>query len=100
MTHSYFKPGNSGAFAGPKKLYTTLKQNKQTVTHSQVKKWLQDQDAFTLLQPVKYRFKRRVITRGLDDMWDVDLADHNENNRFLFIVINVFSTLVGATYSK
>ena len=70
----------------------------QTVTHSQVKKWLQDQDAFSLLQPVKYRFKRqRVITRGIDDMWDVDLADmaniadHNESNRFLLIVIDVFS---------
>ena len=98
LTNSYFKPGNPGAFAGPKKLYTILKQNKHTVTHSQVKKWLQDQDAFSLLQPVKYKFKRqRVITRGLDDMWDVDLADmsniadHNESNRFLLIVIDVFS---------
>ena len=98
LTNSYFKPGNPGAFAGPKTLYTILKQNKQTVTHSQVKKWLQDQDAFSLLQPVKYRFKRqRVITRGLDDMWDVDLADmsiiadYNKSNRFLLIVIDVFS---------
>ena len=68
------------------------------MTHSQVKKWLQDQDAFCLLQPVKYRLKsQRVITRGLDDMSDVDLADmaniadHNEGNRFLLIVIDMFS---------
>ena len=67
-------------------------------THNQVRKWLLDQDAFSLLQPVKYRFKRqRVITRGIDDMWDVHLADmaniadHNEGNRFLLIVIDVFS---------
>ena len=58
MTNFYFKPGNPGAFAGPKKLCTILKQNKQTVTHSQVKKWLQDQDAFSLLPPVKYGDKR------------------------------------------
>ena len=25
LTNSYFKPGNSDAIAGPKKLYTTLK---------------------------------------------------------------------------
>ena len=76
LENNYFKPGVSGAFAGPKKLHNTLKQNKHHVTLTKVKQWLQDQDAFSLLQPVKYKFKRqRVITRGIDDMWDVDLAD-------------------------
>ena len=98
LENNYFKPGVPGAFAGPKKLYNTLKQNKQHVTHAKVKQWLQDQDAFSLLQPVKYKFKRqRVITRGIDDMWDIDLADmtnitqHNDGHRFLLIVIDVFS---------
>ena len=98
LENNYFKPGVPGAFAGPKKLYNTLKQNKQHVTHTKVKQWLHDQDAFSLLQPVKYKFKRqRVITRGIDDMWDVDLADmtnivdQNDGHRFLLIVIDVFS---------
>ena len=63
-----------------------------------MRKWLQDQDAFSLIQPLKYRFKRqRVSTRGIDDMWDIDMADmaniadHNEGNQFLLIVIDVFS---------
>ncbi len=98
LENNYFKPGVPGAFAGPKKLYNTLKQNKQPVTYTNVRKWLQDQDAYSLLQPVKYRFKRqKVITRGIDDMWDIDLADmtniseHNDDHRFLLIVIDVFS---------
>ena len=98
LENNYFTPGIPGAFAGPKKLYKTLKQNKQPVTHTKVKQWLQDQDAFSLLQPVKYKFKRqRVITRGIDDMWDVDLADmtniidYNDGYKFLLIVIDVFS---------
>jgi transposase InsO family protein len=98
LINNYFKPGVPGAFAGPKKLYNTLKQNKQVVTLSQVRKWLRDQDAYSLLQPVKYKFQRqRIITRGIDDMWDVDLADMsnianaNEGNHFLLIVIDVFS---------
>ena len=98
LENNYFTPGVPGAFAGPNKLYKTLKQNKQPVTRTKVKQWLQDQDAFSLLQPVKYKFKRqRVITRGIDDMWDVDLADmtnvfdHNDGHRFLLIVIDVFS---------
>ena len=69
LENNYFTPGAPGAFAGPNKLYKILKQNKQPVTHTKVKQWLQDQDAFSLLQPVKYKFKRqRVITRGIDDM--------------------------------
>ena len=98
LIENYFKPGVPAAFAGPQKLYNILKQNNQHVTHNKVKKWLHDQDAYSLLQPVKYRFKRqRVITRGIDDMWDIDLADmtniakHNDNYKFLLVVIDVFS---------
>ena len=98
LENNYFTPGVPGALAGPNKFYKTFKQNQQPVTRTKVKQWLQDQDAFSLLQPVKYKFKRqRVITRGIDDMWDVDLADmtnvfdHNDGHRFLLIVIDVFS---------
>ena len=35
-----------------------------------------DQDAYSLLRPTRYRFKRqRVVTSGIDDLWDADLAD-------------------------
>ena len=56
-----------------------------------------------LLQPVKYKFPRQhVITQGLDDLWDVDLADvsnigkYNDDIHFLLIVIDVFSKYLWA----
>ena len=95
---NYFKPKQPGAFAGPHKLFKHLKQNKVKTSYKSVKNWLQDQDAFSLLQPVKYKFKRRrVVTNGIDDLWDIDLADvsnlasHNDDMKFLLIVIDVFS---------
>ena len=94
----YFDPEQPGAFAGPYKLYQILKHIGKPTTYTNVKKWLQKQDAFTSLKPVTYRFKRkRIVVKGIDDLWDVDLADvsnlssHNTEIHFLLIVIDVFS---------
>ena len=95
----YFDPEQPGAFAGPYKLYQILKHIGKPTTYTNVKKWLQQQDAFTLLKPVIYIVFRRksIITKGIDDLWDVDLADvnnlssHNKEIQFLLTVINVFS---------
>ena len=44
------------------------------------------------------KFQRnQVITRGIDDLWQIDLADlqkiskYNDNNRYLVTCIDVFS---------
>ena len=86
----YFDPEQPGAFARPYKLYQILKHIGKPTTYTNVKKWLQKQDAFTLLKPVTYRFKRkRIVVKGIDDLWDVDLADvsnlssHNKEIHFL-----------------
>ena len=85
----YFNPTQPGAFAGPVKVKQILKENGYHVPLKDVKQWLQDQDAYSLQRQAKYRFKRkRVVTSGLDDMWDVDLADlsniaeHNQPYRY------------------
>lgn len=95
---NYFKPKYPGAFAGPHKLYKKLRKDKVKTSFHQVKNWLQDQDSFSLLQPVKYKFPRRkVITKGIDDLWDIDLADvsnlasYNNDYRFLLVVLDIFS---------
>ena len=98
LNTNYFDPSHPGGFAGPYKLYHILKGIGKPTTYNNIKKWLQKQDAFTLLQPVKYKFKRRrIITQGIDDLWDMDLADvsnlaqHNNDVHFLLVVIDVFS---------
>ena len=85
----YFDPEQPGAFAGPYKLYQILKHIGKPTTYTNVKKWLQKQDAFTLLKPVTYRFKRkRIVVKGIDDLWDVDLADvsnlSSHNKKYTF----------------
>lgn len=94
----YFNIKQPGAFAGPNKLHNVLVQNGYLVKIDEIKKWLQQHDAYTLFKPVKYRFKRnRIVTTGLDYMWDADLADvsniaeHNDGYRYLLVVIDVFS---------
>ena len=98
LENIYFDHHHPGAFAGPYKLYQILKHVGKPTSYNNVKKWLQKQDAFTLLQPVKYRFKRKaIITKGIDDLWDVDLADvsnlatHNNGIHYLLVAIDVFS---------
>ena len=94
----YFNPNETGAFAGPQKVKQILKQKGYSVPMKEIKQWLQDQDAYSLLRQVKYRFRRqRIVTSGLDDMWDADLADvsnlhqHNPPYKYWLIVIDVFS---------
>ncbi len=95
----YFDPRQAGAFSGPKKVQQILSKDGQyNVSYDQVRKWLQDQDAYSLHQPVRYKFKRnRVISQGIDYLWDRDLADvanisvHNSGIKFFLILIDVFS---------
>ena len=94
----YFDFKSAAAFAGPEKLKTVLKQNGYNVSLNEVQKWLQDQDAYSLMKPAIYRFKRqRIVSAGIDYLWDGDLADVsniksvNEGYSFLLILIDVFS---------
>ena len=94
----YFNIGEPGSFSGPKKIQHILMQNGYNVKINNVKQWLQNQDSYSLFKPVRYRFKRdRVITCGIDDMWDVDLADvsnigdSNNGYKYLLTAIDVFS---------
>ena len=98
LNEIYFNPKHPSAFAGPVKVYNTLKKENVRVTLSQVKEWVQNQDAYSLLRPVRYRFQRqRIVTSGLDDMWDADLAEvansaeHNGGIKYWLVVIDVFS---------
>ena len=62
------------------------------------KRWLSEQDAYTLHKPVRRRFKRRrVVVGGQNQQWQADLVDvanlkkYNDGTKFLLTVIDVFS---------
>lgn len=66
---------------------------------SKIKKFLQNQDAYSLQKKVhRKRFKRRrVAVQEIDYQWETDLVDvqilseHNNDIKFLLVIVDVFS---------
>ena len=95
----YYNPKHPAAFSGPTKLHNVLKNDgRYNVGVQKIRQWLQDQDSYSLQQQTKRKSKRnRVISDGIDALWDVDLADvsnltkYNDNIKFLLTTIDVFS---------
>jgi hypothetical protein len=71
----YYKPGKPAAFSTLQKLQAALKQSSKK-TPSQIKKWLEEQDAHTLHRPVRKRFPRNPYNiTNLMALWESDLVD-------------------------
>ena len=71
---------------------------RRVVPDKHVKRWLSEQDTYTLHKPVRRRFKRRcVVVGGPNQQWQADLVDvsrlkkTNDGTAFLLTVIDVFS---------
>jgi hypothetical protein len=73
----YYDPSIPVSFAGPDKLYRFVRKNgKFVLSKYKIRKWLQRQEPYSLQRPLKRSFKRnKVIVKGIDDQWDVDLMD-------------------------
>ena len=95
----YFDLKSPISFSGPTKIYNYLKkEGKYKVSLQAIRRWLQDIDAYSLQRPLRYKFKtRRVISQGIDALWDADLADvsnlskYNNGIKFLMVVVDTFS---------
>jgi transposase InsO family protein len=95
----YYDAKKIGSYGGLKRLYNAVKRDdKFKFTKAQIRTWLSNQDNYSLQKPVRYKFPRsRIITTGIDYMWDTDLAEFqlvataNDGVRYLLIVIDLFS---------
>ena len=74
------------------------KEEKYRLSHSQIKRWLQKQNSYSINKTAKRNFQRsRVIVSGIDDQFDADLAsfipysDDNDGYKYLLVVIDIFS---------
>ena len=70
----YYNPKEPASFSGPIKLYRkSLKDGRVEVTYDAVRKWLQEQDPYTLhkqrCKPIK---RKQIIVEGIDRQWDID----------------------------
>ena len=95
----YYGLSKSGAYVGPGKLYRVLKSKGiSNIGKHTVRKWLHNQDDYSLRKEVRHSFRKaRVVVSGIDDQFDMDLADvsniadENDGIKYLLFVIDIFS---------
>jgi hypothetical protein len=94
----YNDASQPGSLSGLENFYRVLKSKKIKIKRPELKNWLSTQNVYTRHKPIVKQFPRnQVITRGIDDLWQIDLADlqkiskFNDNNRYLVTCIDVFS---------
>jgi len=95
----YFQEKNPAAYAGPKKLLDSLNKKFPGVfTLPYIRQWLNDQDAYALQKPRRYRFKtRNVRVSAIGEQLDIDLlsmanlANENDGVRYLLCAIDILS---------
>jgi hypothetical protein len=98
LKNEYYDLKSSGSYLGPVKLYQSLKMRGINISLYQIRKWLKNQDDYSLQRPARRPRKRvRVVVSGIDNQWDADLADMSSLSRFnggikyLLVVIDIFS---------
>ena len=103
----YYNTNSKSAFAGVNKLWRHIRMSGRNISRKKLNIWLSKQDVYTSHHPIIRRFARKkVITRGIDDVWDVDLMDMsnlaNENDGYTFIgiFIDIFSRYLYAIPMK
>ena len=91
----YLNPASVGSFGGVARL--------QNEAGADPTEWLRSQNTYTLYKPVRRRFRRRkYIVRGIDSLWQADLADFkavsrwNDGFNYVLVVIDVFSKYLWA----
>ena len=85
-------------YTGVESIYRRTLSDGKSVSRYRIRKFLQNQDSYSLQRGVRRKFKRsRVIVAGIDDQWEIDLLDvahtmkFNNGVRFLLMIIDIFS---------
>ncbi|XP_053392046.1 uncharacterized protein LOC128554760 [Mercenaria mercenaria] len=97
-----FDPSHPASFSGPQKLYKAVKEEgKYFIGMHRIRKFLHNQEAYSLHKPVRRRFQRNhVVSSGKDDLWMADLIDTvkfekwNKGYKYILLVIDTFSKYV------
>ena len=95
----YFDPKNDAAFSGPYKVFRVLdKRYPGEFTYSFIKRWLNNQDSYSIQRQVRHRFKTaNVRVTYIGEQFDVDLmsirnlAKENDGIHYLLFAIDIFS---------
>ena len=92
----YYDPSNPASYSGLTKFYNAVKHRGYKKT--QVKKWLQKQDVYTLHKQLSRNVKRpKVVVSAVDQLWDGDTMSmvkyraHNKNFSYILVLIDIFT---------
>ena len=73
LSNIYFDLAHIASFRGEKSLAEAVRNQ---IDKSDVKKWLQAQDSYTLHKPLRYKYPMlRYNVNNIDDVWEIDLID-------------------------
>ena len=98
LTKIYYDVLNPAGYSSVQKLFKAAKKIIPSITIKEIKQWLKYQQTYTRHRKVIRSFPRRkTISQGIDDVWQIDLCDlsklsrFNSRYKFLLTVIDVFS---------
>ena len=99
----YYDTSKNAAYTSVSKLHRAMKKK---ISLGKIKKFLQSQESYTVLKPVRRKFqKSKVVSPYMDYMWDADTANmtfydkkddkiaksFNDGYKYFLVVIDVFS---------
>lgn len=101
LTDLFYDTSNTASYGGVKRLYAEARKINHKITLKDVKLWLMKQETYGVHFPYRSTYERsRVISAGIDYLWEMDLMDmqklsrYNSRARYVLLVIDVFSRFV------
>ena len=78
LENIYYNLDSPAAFTGVEAVYQKAKEH--GITRRQVREWMEKQYTYSMHKPARKNFPRRKIyVRGIDDQWQIDLADMKQH---------------------
>jgi len=103
LSDAYYNPGGKASYGGVKRLIDSAGH----LPKKDVVDWLAGQDSYTLHKPIRRTYRRqKTIVSSIDSQWQADLSDmvkiarHNDDNKYMLVVIDVLSKYLWVTPIK
>jgi transposase InsO family protein len=104
----YYSLDEPSALSGINRLYTAARKLHPQLQRTDVEKWLEKQDTYTLHKPArrKLRTEPRVFVKHIDDQWGIDLCEmgniarFNDGQRYILTCIDILSKYAWAVPVK
>lgn len=108
LNRLYYSLSQPTALSSAQRIYKEVKKRHAEITYSDVEKWLQNQDAYTLHRRARRKLSAepRVHVRHIDEQWCIDLCDmvdvakDNGGYRYILTCIDVLSKYAWAEPTK